>query len=71
MRLVKSGLRQILPFPDKLSDDWEFVKNTFTLAHELEKPIRAFLEQELSGKETEEIITKLVRRAVKVELAIE
>ncbi len=61
-------VRQIRPYLDVLRLEWELDQNTFTLARDLEKPIHAFLEQGLSGKDTDEIVTKLVRRGVKVEL---
>ena len=48
-RMIDSGLRQIRPYLDKLSADWEFPKDTFTLARELEDPIRTVLERNLPG----------------------
>ena len=64
-RLIDSGLRQIRPYLDKLTTDWEFDKDTFTLARELEKPIRAVLEAELVGHEAEDAVAIIVRRVVK------
>jgi len=63
-------LCQIRPYLDKLTANWEFDKSTFTLARELEDPIRALLEEELNGRETEDQIVSIVRRGVREELDI-
>jgi len=63
-RLIESGVRQIWPYVDKLSAKWEFDQSTYALARELEKPVRAGLEQELRGSEDSEEVDSWVRRLV-------
>jgi len=69
-RLIEGGVRQIQIYLNKLSAEWEFDKSTFALARELEKPIRAGLEQELRGDEDSEEVDNRVRRLVRRELEI-
>jgi hypothetical protein len=69
-RLIDGGLRQIRPYLDKLTEDWEFEKSTFEISRELKEPIQMFLERELDGSETEDRVSALVRRGVREELDI-
>lgn len=69
-RLIDAALCQIRPYLDRLTANWEFDKSTFTLARELEHPIRALLEEELNGRETEEQVAAVMRRSVRAELDI-
>jgi excisionase family DNA binding protein len=69
-RLIDSGVRQIRPYVDKLAVDYEFDADAYTIARDLEEPIRETLAEELRGDETDEQVATLVRRSVREELDI-
>jgi excisionase family DNA binding protein len=68
--LIAAGLREILPFVQRLETDWEFDKSAHALEAELKHVIRKRLDSELSGSETSEDVGKKVRRLVRQELDI-
>ena len=70
-RLIDSGVRQIRPYVDKLTTDYEFDADAYTIARDLEEPIREVLDEgELRGDETADQVAAIVRRAVREELDI-
>jgi hypothetical protein len=69
-RLIDFGVRQIRPFVNKLTADYEFDADAYTIEHELEEPIREILAEELRGEETDDQVASLVRRSVREELDI-
>jgi DNA primase len=68
--MIAAGLREILPFVQRLEADWEFDKSAHALEAELKPAIRKHLDAELSGSETAEDVGKKVRRLVRQELDI-
>ena len=68
--LIAAGLREILPFVQRLEADWEFEKSAHDLEAELKPVILKRLDAELSGSETSEDVGKKVRRLVRQELDI-
>jgi hypothetical protein len=69
-RLIDSGARQIRPYVDKLAVDYEFGADVYTIARELEEPIREILAEELRGDETDDQVAGIVRRSIREELDI-
>ena len=69
-RLIEDGLREIYPYLQKLEQEWEFDKSTWTLEQDLKPAIRKQLAEELSGSEPEEQVKGRVRRLVREELEL-
>jgi excisionase family DNA binding protein len=69
-RLIDSAVRQIRPYVDRLTVDYEFDDDAFTIARDLEEPIRTMLGEELRGDETDDQVAALVRQSVREELDI-
>jgi hypothetical protein len=63
-RLIEGGVGQIRPYLDRLSKDWKFDKSLFEIARELEGPVRATLQREIDGSETDEQVAAKVRQCV-------
>lgn len=70
-RLIDSGVRQIRPYVDKLTAEYEFDADAYTIARDLEEPIREVLDEELRGDETDDQVAAIVRRSVREELDID
>jgi excisionase family DNA binding protein len=69
-RLIDSGVRQIRPYVDKLTMEYEFDADAYTIARDLEEPIREVLAEELRGDETDDQVAVIVRRGVREEFDI-
>lgn len=68
-RLIEFGVRQILPYLNKMVvDGWELDDTAYIVARDLERPIREVLAQELEGNEAEDRVSSLVRALVRDEL---
>jgi len=67
-RLIEAGLGEIYGYVQRLEQDWEFDKSTWSLSEELKPAIREALEEELEGDEPREEVVKRVRRLVRQEL---
>jgi excisionase family DNA binding protein len=68
--LITVGLQQILPCIQRLEEEWDFDETAWTLSREIWEPIRAGLNTELVGDETQEQVAQKVRRLVRKELDI-
>jgi hypothetical protein len=63
-RLLEVGLAAIYPYLQELGTEWEFDKNSRNLIHDLEPLVVQRLNDALTGDESNEHVTDLVRQIV-------
>jgi hypothetical protein len=68
VKLLDEALREILPYLEQLSREWEFDTTTQAVAEDLKEPIRKQLEKMLVGDEPAAEVKKRVHRLVRQEL---